>query len=416
MNSPQALRVTLLERIDREAEGLIALAADLVRIPSENPPGDTRAVCEFAAAHLRARALPFEVHEPAPTMPSLVARIAGAKPGPRLVLNAHMDVFPAGDRARWSVDPFGGVVRHGRIYGRGVSDMKGGLTALLAGFCLLGEYREGWRGELVLTLVSDEETMGELGTKWLLDHVPAARGDALLNADVGSPRVIRIGEKGYLWVELAARGRAAHGAHVHLGDSAVERVLQALTRVLGLRHRQPPVPADILAVIREAQPVSEPEGGPGEAEVLRSLTINVGTIAGGLKVNLVADQCVAALDLRLPPGSSTETLLQDLLSCCRPYGVDVQVLRRFEPTHAPPDTPLFQLLRKNGALVLGGPPVLNLRVGASDARFYRAAGIPAAVYGPRGHGLGGVDEHITIDDLLAVTRVHTLTALDFLTG
>jgi len=120
------------------------------------------------------------------------------------VINGHLDTFPAGDRAGWSVDPFSGEMRDGKIYGRGASDMKAGLAAAILTGLLLREARADLAGELVLALVGDEETGSRWGTQHLLAHVPEARGDAMLSGDAGAPAVLRFGEKGQMWLEVSA--------------------------------------------------------------------------------------------------------------------------------------------------------------------------------------------------------------------
>lgn len=396
---------------------VLALARALVQTPSENPPGDTRAIAARVHALLAPLGAEIRIVAGEPTMPNVVAVTRGRAPGRRLVFNGHLDTFPAGDRGEWSVDPFAGVVRDGRLYGRGVSDMKGGMAASLLAFELLHEWRASWEGELVLTLAADEETMGRWGTAYLLETVPEARGAAMVCGDCGSPRVVRFGEKGLVWLRLTARGRAAHGAHVHLGDNAAERLLEAVRRLTALRGLPVPTPPAIEAAIREAKEVSEPLSGAGESETLQSVTVNLGTVSAGLKVNLVPDYAVAEVDVRLPVGVTTEACVaaaHRLLD--HVPGVELEVLRRFEPTATDPGHEIMRLLCDNAEAVMGRRPVLNMRVGASDARLYRAAGVPTAVYGPAPHNMGGPDEHVTLDDLHTVARVFTLTAFDFLTA
>ena len=100
--------------------------------------------------------------------------------------------------------PLGGVLKDGKLYGRGVCDMKGGIACSLLAAALLAEHRDAWSGEIVLTLAGDEENMGSLGTGYMMEHVPHALGDANICGDVGSPRVVRFGEKGLMWVEIEA--------------------------------------------------------------------------------------------------------------------------------------------------------------------------------------------------------------------
>ena len=165
--------------------------------------------------------------------------------------------------------------------------MKGGIAASIAAFAALARHRDAWSGEAVLTLAGDEESMGPLGTRWLLDHVPHARGDAVILGDAGSPRVLRFGEKGFLWVEVEATGRAAHGTHVHLGDNVIERLLEALAGLQALRALPVAAPPAVLEVIERSRAISEPLAGAGEADVLRRVTVNIGRIEGGTSTNLV---------------------------------------------------------------------------------------------------------------------------------
>ena len=162
-----------------------------MRVDSTNPPGDTTAIVEAIEAVLDATAgiEHRRVVGRAPAV-NLVARTRGAGPGRRLVLNGHLDTFPIGE-ARWSHPPLGADLEDGRIYGRGACDMKAGVAALVLAFVTLAEFRDAWSGEVVLALVGDEETGGWWGTQYLLANVEEAVGDAMHNADTGSPRVVR---------------------------------------------------------------------------------------------------------------------------------------------------------------------------------------------------------------------------------
>lgn len=409
------VREALLAAVQRSEARLLQLARSIVRVPSENPPGDTRAIASCIHELLVPLGAHVAIHAGEPTMPNVVAVTRGRRPGRRLIFNGHLDTFPVGDRSAWSVDPFGAEVHAGRLYGRGVSDMKAGIAASLLTFELLHARRDQWDGELVLTLASDEETMGRWGTAYLLETVPEARGDAMICGDCGSPMIIRFGEKGLLWLRVTARGRAAHGAHVHLGDNAAERLAHALLRLTTLRELPVLVPPAIEAAIRDAKSVSEPLCGAGESEVLRTPTVNIGTVSAGLKINLVPDRATAEVDIRLPVGLGTDAALAEVRRALDPLpGLEVEVLRRFEPTSTDPGHEIFTLLGANAEAVMGRRPVLNMRVGASDARLYRAAGVPTAVYGPTPYNMGGPDEYVTLDDLTTIARVHALTAFDFL--
>src|SRR5438045_103518 len=135
------------------------LCAELIRTPSPNPPGDTTAVANLIERRLATKsAITVRRVIAKERTVNLIAKLSGERPGRRLIVNGHLDTFPVGNSERWTVDPLGGVMRDGRIYGRGAGDMKAGLAAAVFTALLLAEHRHALAGELVLTLVGDEET------------------------------------------------------------------------------------------------------------------------------------------------------------------------------------------------------------------------------------------------------------------
>lgn len=413
-----AARNTFAAAAHARAPGVVALTGRLMAVPSPNPPGDVRACAEAAAAILSDLAPAAEVglHATSAEVMNVVARISGAGPGRVLAFNGHLDTYPVNAALPWTVDPLAGEVRGGRLYGRGSADMKGGIAASILAFALLAEHRAHWRGEAILTLAGDEETMGPLGTKWLIDNVPGlARADGVIIGDAGSPRVLRFGEKGFLWVELEATGRAAHGVHVHPGENAIDRLRAALDAVVALRGLPVAAPPAVTAAIAAAKPISEPLAGAGEAEVLGGITVNIGQIAGGTAPNLVPASARAFCDIRLPVGvpcAAAEAALHAGLDG-RP-GIIWRVLRRFEPNHTDPASDIVRLTQRAAEEVLGDAIAVNMRVGGSDARWFCMAGLPTVVYGPTPHNMGGADEWMEIAELEAVMRVHALAGFDLL--
>jgi acetylornithine deacetylase/succinyl-diaminopimelate desuccinylase-like protein len=411
-------RAAIVGRITESAGDLVDLTRRLVAAPSPNPPGDVTAAAAVAVAFLRTiDGAAIERFEPAPGIVNVVARIAGGRPGRRLVFNGHLDTFPVGEDLGWTVPPLAGVLADGRLYGRGVSDMKGGLAASLVAARALAEQRGRWPGEIVVTLAGDEENMGSLGTRWLLDNVPHARGDAMICGDVGSPQIVRFGEKGLLWIEIAAQGTPAHGAHVHKGINAIDRLRSALDALKRAETITAAAPPRVTAAIAAAKAVSEPLSGAGEADTLARVTVNIGTIAGGISANLVPASAVATADIRLPIGVTTdmvEARLRDWLGAID--GIAWRVMRRYEPRYTDPDDEIVRCVTDAADEVLGERPVVNMRVGASDARLYRMDGIPSVVFGCTPFAMGGPDENILVAELVAVTKVHALAAFDFLSA
>ena len=411
-------RERLASRIEDLRDDIVTFCAALVRIDSQNPPGDTGALATLVEERLRdapgVELCRVVAKEPAV---NLVARLSGAGPGRRLVFNGHLDTFPIGDASSWSTPPLGGAIENGRIYGRGASDMKAGIAASVMAFLLLAECRDAWSGEAVLALVGDEETGGVWGTQYLLANVEEAVGDAMINGDAGSPLVARIGEKGNLWLKVAAKGMPNHGAHVHLGRNAIETLLAALAPVLALRDAPCPLPDAIAETIRAAKPISEPLSGEGESDTLQTITVNLGRIEGGLNINTIPDAASVLVDIRLPPGVAVAEVQARIAAALDPLpDIAWEVLSACEPNWTDPGHELVRLIQGNAKAVSGKEVAVNLRPGFSDARFYRQHGVPSVVYGVAANNMGGANEYATIEDLRAVFAVHTLTAFDYLSA
>lgn len=406
------------ERSVRDAhDRVIELCVRLTQTNSENPPGDTSEIVSLIESHLNDRP-GIEIRRVSPKDPviNLVARVRGKKPGRRLIFNGHLDTFPIGEPAGWSVPPISGKIDGNRIYGRGASDMKAGVAAEITAFLLLAEHREHFGGEVVLALVGDEETGGRWGTQYLLDNVPESVGDAMISGDAGCPRVVRFGEKGQLWLELVATGQSNHGAHVHLGVNAIDRLMEGLQRIHRLSELECSIPSDVRQAISFATSVSEKFSGEGESAILQRVTVNIGSIEGGVAPNIIPSAARACVDIRFPPGltvtdvvEAAQSLLADLPD------VNLRVMAASEPNVTEPNEDLVTLAVRNAQDWLKEPVVKNMRVGFSDARFYRYKGVPSIVYGATPHGMGGVDEYVLIDDLKAIFYVHAMTAFDFLT-
>ena len=412
-----AARRSLIDAARRHRAEVVAVAQALIAAPSPNPPLATGVVAAIAEGELRRLVPDIELsrHEAGEGVVNLVARVTATRPGRRLVFNGHLDTYPINEDLPWTVDPLGGLVRDGRLHGRGAADMKGGIAASIIALRCLAEHRDAWTGEVVLSLGGDEESMGRLGTQWLIDNVPHASGDAVIIGDAGSPNVLRFGEKGFLWVEISAKGHPAHGAHVHLGRNAIDRLRAALDAVTAMRDLPVPSPDEVTRAVEAAKPISEPLGGAGEADTLLCVTVNVGTIGGGTSMNLVPAVARAGVDIRLPAGVATadiEARLAGVLSGNE--GVSWTVLRRVEPSYTPPCEEIVRTVGATAREVLGRPVAANMRVGGSDARLFRPAGMPTVVYGPTPFNMGGADEYALVDDLHAVASVHALSAYDFL--
>lgn len=402
-------RASALAELERRRRELTELCAELIRIPSENPPGDTTKLVAFIEGYLDRAGVGSTIHAPRPTMPNLVATLGRGRPN--LVLSGHLDEFPAG--GGWTFPPFAGLVKDGRIMGRGAGDMRAGLAVALLAATLLKDSGATPRGQLTLAFASDEETGGTWGTQWLLRHVKAVRGDACLIGESSGTWSAGVGEKGVLWVRVTAEGVSGHAAYAQ-GDSAVRKVLAVIEAAAALAGTRATARREVAALIRAQRTAAERHWGPGTGRLADRMGVNVGTLRGGGQVNLIPAAAEAEIDFRLPPGLRTATVLAALRRAARAVrGVRIEVMNQCESYVTSPRARLVRLVvdnaRTEGLRVL---PVL--RLGYTDGRFFRREGIPTVVYGPRVHGMGGPDEFIEEDELMQVARVHVASVFDYL--
>jgi len=411
-------RDALLRRVDAERERLVRFFQDFVRIDTSNPPGDTRVGATFIRRFLDANGIAHRVIAPQETMPNIVATIEGAAPGPHLVLNGHIDVFPVGDVARWSHDPLSGDIVEDCVFGRGSVDMKCGTTASLFAFAYLHAIRDRLKGRVTLTIVSDEETGGRWGSGYLVENHPEVLGDCVLNGEPSSRYTVRFGEKGIFWLRFRVKTPGAHAAYPHLSASATRiaaRFVLELEKLEELRPETPPAIARMFARadVREAM---ERGLGRGAVETAGRFCVNIGVLQGGVKVNMLPGDCVIEADFRLPVGLSRARVLEEIRAIVSrfPEVTFDEPPETIDATASDPDHPMLRIIQDNAERVAGVRPVPVVTLGGTDCRFWRAKGVPAFVYGCLPDRMGAPDERVPVAEFLDVVRVHTLSAYDFL--
>jgi succinyl-diaminopimelate desuccinylase len=404
---------------------ILELACDLIRIPTVNPPGEHYGDCaeylrrRMAALGYEVRALPADGRpEHTATHPriNLIAALPGERPHPALHLNGHMDVVPPG--AGWTVEPFAGRIRDGRLYGRGASDMKAGLAASL--FAVEAVRRAGLRlrGTVQLSATVDEESGGLAGVAYLSQNGWLTRDTCdylIIPEPLGVDRVC-LGHRGALWLEVTTLGRIAHGSMPFLGVSAIDGMADFLQRVN--RELKPRLAQRVTAM-------------PVEPAAARRATLNINSIAGGqvaleriAESPCVADLCVAVLDRRFlieesPAAVRQEmvALLEQLAAADAGFRYQVRDLLQVEPVWTAPESRLVQTTRAAVQQVLGVDPPLIASPGTYDQKHaVRFGGLEQCIaYGP------GIleqahcpDEYCRVEDLLNATKVLALVCMDLL--
>jgi succinyl-diaminopimelate desuccinylase len=411
--SPKEL---ILSAIAHDEGRIIDFLVRLVRAPSPNPPGDTRLAMSVIEAELRRFDISSQCLFVKDEMPNLVADFKGARPGPHLVLNGHVDVFPAGDAAGWSRSPWSGLVQDGYVHGRGAVDMKAGTAALVLAFAYLHTHRDSLGGRLTLALVSDEETGGRYGAEFLLkDYPELVTGDCYVNAEPSSTGAIEVGEKGAVHLRIGIRTAGGHGAYTHQSPNAI-RLMGELQRDLnGLHGKRYETPADLAPIITQCRAVIDRLVGKGGGDIIDVVTVNYGAIKGGSSANVLAPDCVLEVDIRMPAGMTGATILasvQDVLA--RYEGASMEVITLMEPSWSDSRHPMVGHLSRNAERFSNRDVVPVLSLGASDARFWRQRGIPGFSYGPSPDTMGAPDEAVKISEYLHVLKTHAFAACDYL--
>jgi len=409
-------RQALLKEVESRSSEIIGLASDLIKIPSENPPGDIDKITEFLMKYLRDAGVEVSVVESVKGKQNLLCQTGSEEGSRSLLLNGHTDVVPAGSREGWKSDPFSGEIKDGYIHGRGASDMKAGLSGIVFAFTLLHRERKDLNGLLKLQLVPDEETGGLYGTKWLADGGYADSTAAVVAEPTGI-EAIDIGQKGILWLRVESKGTPAHGSLApYVGDNAILRaasVAKELQSVTRIRARPP---KDIRQVIASSKRVAEQLiGKRGIGRILQSPTVNIGLISGGTKVNMVPDKCTIDVDIRLPIGVAGDQVLKRVRTITTKHSAEVDVVSESSPNYTSPTEEIVRILQRNVEEVTRKRARVFVQWASSDARYLRARGVPTAHYGPAHlEGIHGFNEKVRADDVVAAAKVYVATALDYL--
>jgi len=371
------------------------LLRDLVAIRSENPPGNETAVARYLADRLRPHGFECAIHEAEPGRGSLVARLRGRGDGPSLAFNGHLDTGPIGDG--WTRDPLGGVVENGRLYGRGAGDMKGGLAAMTAAAIAVARSRTPPPGDIVLLPTADESSGSRLGMAHLVRHGLVPKTDMAIVCEP-SFGTVTIAQGGVVWIDLEVIGKSGQAARPKSGINAIRvmaRVLAALDDELPARRATTTHP------------------------LVPSIPINVGTIAGGVKANVIAERCRVRIDRRLVPGESAVEALRQVEEIAQRaaqlFGatVSLDAAMTVEAAEVAADAPVVDLCRRAFQSVVGRDVALRGTAGFTDTRwFVRDLATSACVFGPwyltppQGSISDIPDESVPTDEVVVGARVY----------
>ncbi len=378
---------------------LIDLTTRLIQIPTENPPGNEKKAFLFLKPILSKMGFDVKILLSPKGRWNIIAEKRWGKGGRRLIFNGHLDVVPAGHLAQWKYPPFQGKLKKGRIYGRGASDMKGGIASFLHAISMIDRSNIHLdQGAVILHLVSDEESHGHQGMDFLT-HKKMIRGNAAI---VGEPTDLDpvIGQKGALWLRISTIGKPAHGSRPHLGINAIEKMKKVINQLNSISLEK-------------------------EHPLLGKPTFNIGTIQGGTKINIVPERCEIEVDRRMLPSEKKERVLReikeslDFLQLQDPsFQYQIEEIDFAEPSEIDPEDEIVKISVEAIGEVRGERPKTKGFSGFTDARFYiKECRIPTLILGP-----GGVDqshttnESVEVDALVQAAQIYGLIIFKFLSG
>ncbi|CAK7228620.1 hypothetical protein SBRCBS47491_006968 [Sporothrix bragantina] len=428
----------LLAALDAASDTHIRFLQELVQAPSPNPPGDTRAAAAVITSFLSRHGIRYETITPdrgvgsdTSLYPNIVSEFAGgAGPGPRLVLNGHLDVFPVDPASlpEWTHPPWSGHIEDDRIFGRGVVDMKLGTAALAVAYAFLYERRSLIKGSVLFCAVSDEETGGRWGTSYLLKTNPQRfGGDAMLGAEPVGVGSVRFSEKGTLRMWCTVTTAGAHGAYTNLSVGAIRTAAAYIGDVTNkIEGIEVKLPKDIRDQLKrpEVRQRIDDIMGPGTADVITKPTVNIGIIEGGTgggSINMIPASCRFSLDIRMPIGLTREDVVPVLKELTKSYPHAAFEFTVVEAASNPASIsrlghPLLGLLIDNAATLApdDNRPLAIPSMGATDCKHYRYAGIPAYIYAGSPRTMAQVNESASLKEYLHVLKVHAAAAWDYL--
>ncbi len=364
--------------------------SEYVRIDTVNPPGNEWRACEWLGAIFDAEGIPYRTFDPGNNRLTLVATIPGdGSRGKPLILLSHTDVVPF-ERDHWTVDPLGGEVRDGYIWGRGTLDMKGMGIIELVTFLIHHRDRLNLKRDLVFMAVADEEAGSEFGIEFLdREHPEILEADYVINeGGGGSTEVlgverntfnIGVSEKGPLWVTLRAQGRPGHGSVPH-DDNAADRLVRALRRVTewqrplipgpevkeyfqqlyeaGILNREPTM--EVLREIAETNP---------RLRSVQMNSISLTMLNAGVKHNVIPATAEAMLDVRLVPGYDPDRFVEELRTVINDPRIEIERVFVSSTPSSPLDTELYATMAREVRRVFEDAVVVpSVSAGFTDSR------------------------------------------------
>jgi len=375
--------------VERREKELNKLCCEIIQAKGENPPGDVSEAAKVIERFLQNEGISYQTLEPVEGHVSVVATVGRGKPS--LILCGHIDVVPAGDLSQWKFHPYEGIIKQGKIFGRGASDQKGGVAAMLMALAAVKDFEDDLSGKITVASVSDEEAKGPGGVLWLLENKKLSGTACLITEPTGyldSEYSVVGGERGNFWLKVKAHGKPAHGSKPVLGRNAINMLTEFVQKLKALESEGVAVPEEAETLVRNGRKklrmVAERQGVPANSltRALDHYTTSLGLIKGGTKVNVVPEWCEAEVDIRIPAGCSPDGV-EEFIRSLIPENVEYEVVNETLPSFTPATHPLTEAVQQGAKQVFGYKPSATYMAATSDAHFFRELlGVPTVAFGP----------------------------------
>ncbi|MHA1343663.1 MAG: M20 family metallopeptidase [Promethearchaeota archaeon] len=443
----------ILNEIENNKEEYINFLRELIQTDSYNPPGNEKNLAVKIEKYLLEVGIKSKIYTFGENRANLIAYLNDNKNGKNLLYNAHMDVVPPGSIEEWKNHPLSAYIKRKKvIFGRGAADMKGGLAAMVIALKILKKLDFQTQGNLIFNAVSDEETGGQLGTKWCVEnYLKSFKCDfAIIGEPSGLnplPKAIIIGEKGHLQLKIVTNGISCHASMPDMGKNPIYMMCEIIQNLNKLENYipkiKPPLSIEELKnLIANSFPNKEIfERIYNEQKLLQNVVKSVTEfthaftiIKAKIKENVVPDKCEGIIDFRLLPGQSSEVIVNGLKRIINELGYKVIDTLDNQPEdifvyidiHHQSEASIWKNWSQSKELiqlyklienVYQKRPFYFLFPACADAHFLRNSDYcpQTVLFGPGSAGTAhATDEYIEIQDYLNSIKVYALFAYKFL--
>lgn len=370
----------ILKFVDKEET--VKLLQEMIRFKTVNEPGDELPLADFIKEKLEGWGIRAEVDDFGDNRGNVFGRIEGSGERKALLFNGHLDTVPPGD-IKWEYDPYSGEVKDDKIYGRGSADMKGGLAAMLMAIKAVKKADWKLKGDFIYSATAGEETDSIGALKFVEDGGLEGVGAIIIGEP--SSNGINIAEKGAFWIEISTYGKTAHGAFPEEGKNAIVHMNLLLSKLIDYKFKYK------------------------ENEILGHPSMNISTINGGVKTNVVPDKCSMTIDIRTVPGTKHEEIIkdfkeiiEDLSNKIEDFKADIKILNNRAAVETKENHEFVKLAKEVVKEEFGKD------IKAKGVNFYTDASVflpveqkPCIFYGPGNENMAHQpNENITIDSLM----------------